>query len=86
MISEQLKHQAIEQNLQLLEKPPLINGNIFKFEQVILNILLNAQKYTGKETGRDLPISYQIIKEMNGNIETVSSSLVGTILKSLVSD
>ncbi len=139
MISEQLKHQAIELNLQLLEKPPLINGNTFKFEQVILNLLLNAKdallekkekqpafsnmfigiksflenqnmvieitdngtgiseedvdyimlpfyttKDTGKGTGLGLPISYQIIKEMNGNIEIISSPSIGTTFKIVI--
>lgn len=43
MISEQLKHLAIILNLQLTEKPPIIVGNSFQFEQVILNILINAK-------------------------------------------
>lgn len=43
MISEQFKHLAIDLNLQIEENPPLIVGNTFKFEQVILNLLLNAK-------------------------------------------
>ncbi|MDP2724031.1 MAG: PAS domain S-box protein [Bacteroidales bacterium] len=43
MISEQFKHLAITLNLQLEEKPPVIIGNTFQFEQVILNLMLNAK-------------------------------------------
>jgi len=43
MISEQFKHLAISLNLQLEEKPPVIIGNTFQFEQVILNLMLNAK-------------------------------------------
>jgi len=43
MISEQFKHLAISLNRQLEEKPPVIIGNTFQFEQVILNLMLNAK-------------------------------------------
>jgi len=43
MITEQFKHLAIILNLQLEENLPLIIGNTFKFEQVILNLLSNAK-------------------------------------------
>jgi len=136
MISEQFKHLAIDLNLQLEENLPLIIGNTFKFEQVILNLLLNAKdtvlerqnklsshfdmlvgvrtfqenqcliieitdngtgiseedieyitlpfyttKDTGKGTGLGLPISYQIIKEMNGSIEIMNNTFYGVTFK-----
>lgn len=43
MITEQFKHYAISLNLQLDENLPLIIGNTYKFEQVILNLLLNSK-------------------------------------------
>jgi C4-dicarboxylate-specific signal transduction histidine kinase len=43
MITEQFKHLGITLKLQLEKKIPQIVGNTFKFEQVILNLLVNAK-------------------------------------------
>jgi len=43
MISEQFKHLAIELRIQLDENQPTVSGNTFKFEQVVLNLLINAK-------------------------------------------
>jgi PAS domain S-box-containing protein len=43
MISEQFKHHAIDLTLALDEHLPYVNGNTYKFEQVILNLLANAR-------------------------------------------
>lgn len=43
MISKRFKHLSMDIRLQLDENIPLINGNIYKFEQVILNLLSNAR-------------------------------------------
>jgi C4-dicarboxylate-specific signal transduction histidine kinase len=43
MISEQFKHLAIDLNLNLGENLPTVIGNSFQFEQVILNLLINAK-------------------------------------------
>lgn len=43
MISEQMKHHAIKLELLLAENLPAINGNTYRFEQVILNMLSNAR-------------------------------------------
>ncbi len=43
MMSEQMKHRAISLKLSLAKGLPAINGNTYRFEQVILNILLNAK-------------------------------------------
>jgi len=43
LISEQFKHNAIQLKLELGDNLPVINGNTFKFEQVILNLLSNAR-------------------------------------------
>ena len=43
MIAEQFKHLGINLNLQLEKQMPQIVGNTYKFEQVILNLLVNAK-------------------------------------------
>jgi len=43
MISEQFKHRAIALTIKLDKKTHPINGNTYKFEQVILNLLNNAK-------------------------------------------
>jgi PAS domain S-box-containing protein len=43
MISEQFDHLAIKLNIQLEKNLPLISGNTFKLEQVIINLLSNAK-------------------------------------------
>ncbi|MEI7501517.1 MAG: ATP-binding protein, partial [Bacteroidota bacterium] len=43
MIAEQFKHLGIILNLQLEKQLPQIGGNTNKFEQVILNLLINAK-------------------------------------------
>jgi C4-dicarboxylate-specific signal transduction histidine kinase len=43
MIVEQFKHLGINLNLQLGKQIPQIFGNTYKFEQVILNLLVNAK-------------------------------------------
>ncbi|MFZ4522723.1 MAG: PAS domain S-box protein [Bacteroidales bacterium] len=43
MINEQFKHLGITLTLQLEEDLPRIFGNTYKFEQVIINLLVNAK-------------------------------------------
>ena len=43
MISKQFEHLNISLDIQLEGNPPLIIGNTFQFEQVILNLLSNAK-------------------------------------------
>jgi len=54
MISEQFKHIGINLNLQLSKQIPQIFGNTYKFEQVIVNLLVNA-KDTVLEKKNKLP-------------------------------
>jgi PAS domain S-box-containing protein len=136
MITEQFRHLGISLLLNLDEDLPEINGNTYKFEQVIVNLLVNAKdavlekkslggeysgmkieirsflssnsiivevedngigirdeeisnvilpfyttKGEGKGTGLGLSICYQIIKEMNGVIEIISSRTSGTKIR-----
>jgi len=43
MIMEQFKHLGISLNLQLEKQIPQIVGNTYRFEQVIINLLVNAK-------------------------------------------
>ena len=43
MVSEQFKHKAVQLILNLDKSIQPINGNMYKFEQVILNLLVNAR-------------------------------------------
>ncbi len=68
MISEQFKHLAIDLNLQLEENLPLMIGNTYKFEQVILNLLLNSKdallaKKSKKSAGYNMHINIRSFKE-----------------------
>jgi PAS domain S-box-containing protein len=136
MITEQFKHLGIGLLLNLNKDIPVIYGNTYKFEQVIVNLLVNAKdavlekkslgeeyegmkieirsfkadnalivevedngigirdddisnvilpfyttKGEGKGTGLGLTICYQIIKEMNGVIEIISSRSSGTKIR-----
>lgn len=52
MISEQFKHFGIKLNLQLEKGIPQIVGNTYKFEQVIVNLLLNAKDAVIENEGK----------------------------------
>jgi C4-dicarboxylate-specific signal transduction histidine kinase len=43
MIAEQFKHLGISLNFQLEKQIPQIFGNTYQFEQVIINLLVNAK-------------------------------------------
>ncbi len=50
MISEQFKHHGIKLTIKLDKKVHPINGNTYKFEQVILNLLNNAKDALEEKT------------------------------------
>jgi PAS domain S-box-containing protein len=54
MILEQFKYLGITLNLHLGKKIPQIVGNTYKFEQVILNLLINAKDAVIERKGKDL--------------------------------
>lgn len=136
MITEQLKYLGINVILELDEDVPEIFGNKYKFEQVIVNLLVNSKdavlekkslipdytdmmigiktfrensslivevtdngigikdddihnvvlpffttKDEGKGTGLGLSICYQIIKEMNGTIDIISTQSAWTKIR-----
>ena len=79
MISEQFSHLAINLDLELQDNLPVLIGNTFKFEQVILNLLSNAkdallQKKSGLSDPYDMFIriksfeqDHQVVTEMTDN-------------------
>lgn len=79
MISEQMNHHDIKLSFQSSDEIPAINGNIYRFEQVILNLLINAKdaieeknKSLGKTFKKKIEISAvladnQIIIEIKDN-------------------
>jgi len=63
MLSEQFKHMGINLNLELNREVPEILGNTFKFEQVIINLLVNARDAVveeSKKPGEDYEMSIGI--------------------------
>ena len=136
MTNEQFKHLGIDVFLNLDRELPVIFGNIYKFEQVVVNLLVNSKdavlekkglghdftdmaigirsfmedqklivevtdngigikdddldnvilpfyttKDEGKGTGLGLSICYQIIKELNGTIDIISTRSSGTKIR-----
>lgn len=79
MISEQMSHHDIKLSYQKSDEIPAINGNTYRFEQVILNLLINAKdaieekhKNLGKTFKKKIDISSdltdnQIIIEIKDN-------------------
>ncbi|MEI6049035.1 MAG: PAS domain S-box protein [Bacteroidota bacterium] len=56
MIAEQFKHLGINIDLQLEKQFPKILGNIYKFEQVIINLLINAKDAVIKKKNKQAGI------------------------------
>jgi len=52
MVVEQFKHHGIRMDLQLAKEIPPIIGNTYKFEQVILNLLVNAKDAVMEKNGK----------------------------------
>ena len=136
MTTEQFKHMGIDVFLNLDRELPVIYGNTYKFEQVVVNLLVNSKdavlekkglgqdyadmvigirsfmedqsvivevtdngmgikdddinnvilpfyttKDEGKGTGLGLSICYQIIKDLNGTIDIISTRSAGTKIR-----
>jgi C4-dicarboxylate-specific signal transduction histidine kinase len=65
MITQQYKHMGISLDLNLDEEIPLIVGNTYKFEQVIVNLLANA-----KDAVVEKRTKYQEYTQMNVGIKS----------------
>ena len=62
MMSEQLKHLGINLNLQLGKQIPALFGNTYKFEQVIINLLVNAKDAVLEKKSKQADNSKMIIE------------------------
>ena len=62
MMSEQLKHLGINLNLQLSKQIPALFGNTYKFEQVIINLLVNAKDAVLEKKSKQADNSKMIIE------------------------
>ncbi|MFZ4563367.1 MAG: PAS domain S-box protein [Bacteroidales bacterium] len=60
MIMEQFKHYAISLNLQLEQQIAKIVGNTYKFEQVILNLLVNAKDAVNEKKNQHQDFEMQV--------------------------
>ena len=92
MIVEQFKYLGINLNLQLKKQIPQIFGNTYKFEQVILNLLVNAKDAVIEKKNKKLEYvdmiigirSYQenqfIIVEVSDNGIGISNDDVNNIM------
>ena len=92
MIVEQFKHLGINLNFQLKKQIPQIFGNTYKFEQVILNLLVNAKDAVIEKKNKKLEYvdmiigirSYQenqfIIVEVSDNGIGISNDDVNNIM------
>ncbi len=82
MITEQFKHLGITLNLELEKQLPQIFGNTYKFEQVIINLLVNAKdavidkKINQKET-EELVVGIRSYQENQFLIVEVTDNGIG---------
>ena len=61
MIAEQFKHLGINLNLQLDKQIPQILGNTYRFEQVIINLLVNAKDAVIEKKSKQLEYIEMIV-------------------------
>ena len=70
MISEQMSHHDIKLSYQKSDKIPPINGNTYRFEQVILNLLINAKdaiEEKNKDLGKTFKKKIDISSDLTDN-------------------
>lgn len=82
MISEQFKHLGINLNLQLNKNISQLIGNTYKFEQVIVNLLLNAkdaviEKRSKQEEYRDMIVEIKTYLEDRFLIVEITDNGIG---------
>jgi len=82
MIMEQFKHLGITLNLQLEKQIPQILGNTYKFEQVIVNLLINAkdaviEKKDIKEEAVDMIVEIRSYHENRTLIVEITDNGIG---------
>ncbi|NQU52917.1 MAG: PAS domain S-box protein, partial [Bacteroidetes bacterium] len=82
MISEQFKHFAIKLDLQLEDNLPLIIGNTLQFEQVVVNMLLNAkdavlEKKDSQSVPFDMLVGIKSFLDMHNLVIEISDNGTG---------
>jgi len=82
MIAEQFKHLGINLSLLLDTQIPPIVGNTYKFEQVIINLLMNAkdaviEKKSGNEEYVELMVEIKSWQESHFIIVEISDNGIG---------
>jgi len=82
MIMEQFKHLGITLNLHLENQIPQILGNTYKFEQVIVNLLINAkdaviEKKNIKEDPVDMIVEIRSFQESRILIVEITDNGIG---------
>jgi len=84
MIAEQFKHLGINLNLQLEKKIPQIFGNTYQFEQVIINLLVNAkdaviEKKSKQEESFEMMVGIRSYQENQFLIVEITDNGIGII-------
>jgi PAS domain S-box-containing protein len=84
MISEQFKHLGINLNLSLQEQIPQISGNTYQFEQVIINLLVNAkdaliEKKTRQEESFEMMVEIRSYQENQFLIVEIADNGIGIV-------
>ena len=82
MIMEQFKHLGIVLDIQLEKQIPQILGNTFKFEQVIVNLLINAkdaviEKKNSREEAIEMIVEIRSYLENRSLIVEINDSGIG---------
>jgi len=70
MISEQMNHHDIKLSYKKSDDIPTINGNTYRFEQVILNLLINAKdaiEEKNKDLGKTFKKKIDISSDLSDN-------------------
>jgi len=82
MITEQFKHLGIILNLQLEKEIPQIIGNTLKFEQVIVNLLVNAKdavmdRKSKQEEFSEMIVGIRTYRESQNQIVEITDNGIG---------
>jgi len=84
MIAEQFKYLGINLNLQLEEQIPQIFGNTYQFEQVIINLLVNAkdaliEKKSRQEESFEMNVGIRSFQENQFLIVEITDNGIGIV-------
>ncbi len=88
MISEQFKHLDIKLNIQLENDLPLLLGNTFQLEQVVINLLINAkdaviEKKNKLKDSYEMKIDIKSYYEYNNLIIEINDNGIGILYEDI---